>query len=88
MAAYKTGAFVHNFQISYPIIFLETSLKWIPCSKSGAQKSEPHRAAQTHIGTVWLYKPPRAHPYLLFLYHPLTQELVRYFCSCKMFSTA
>ena len=33
-------------------------LKWIPRSKSGASKSQPHWAAHTRIGNVWEYPPP------------------------------
>ena len=32
-------------------------LKWIPCSKSGASKSQPRWVAHTCIGNVWKYPP-------------------------------
>ena len=55
MTAYKTGAFVHS---KYYTPFYKMPLKWIPRSKSGASKSQPHLAAHTRIGNVWEYPPP------------------------------
>ena len=52
-------AVIHNFL--YPV--LETPLKWIPRSKSGASKSRPRWAAHTRIGNVWECPPGQTTPY-------------------------
>ena len=70
MAAYKTGAFLRS-KCYTP--FYKTPLKWIPCSKSAASKSQPRWEAHTHIGNVWEYPAPGVQLYYVkkFNYHAL-----------------